>query len=133
MGNNNTEECICHHCNLKDNCKFTKYNIIKRFVYNGDKKLTANEYKILEYLIINKGLIMTYNKIIEYVWNDPESITNSNLHTIIWRLRKKIPDIIYGIHGLGYYIEKVLPDIFKEIEEKTLVTTNDSFHKGGVI
>ena len=78
-------------------------------------KLTAKEYAILEYLIHNKGIVLSREKITEHIWNyDYEG--NSNIVDVYIRtLRNKIDagtdrKLIKTARGMGYYIEDGEPD-----------------------
>lgn len=73
-------------------------------------KLTAKEYAILEYLIHNKGIVLSREKITEHIWNyDYEG--NSNIVDVYIRtLRNKIDagyetKLIQTSRGIGYYIK----------------------------
>ena len=76
-------------------------------------KLTATEYKILEYLMINLGRILTTTQIYEAVWNEPSYSTDKTVTVHIRRIREKIeldsknPKYLKVVWGLGYKIEKI--------------------------
>ncbi|MBR2956698.1 MAG: response regulator transcription factor [Clostridia bacterium] len=76
-------------------------------------KLTATEYKILEYLMINLGRILTTTQIYEAVWNEPSYSTDRTVTVHIRRIREKIeldpknPKYLKVVWGLGYKIEKI--------------------------
>ena len=109
----NLKECLCHHCAHFESCQKAR---LKHYIYKENNTLTARENQILDYLVVNRGIILTYAQIIDYVWgNDP--INERCLSTYIWRLRKKVPDLIQGKTGLGYYVNKDLPESFIIKEE----------------
>ena len=72
-------------------------------------KLSGREYSILEYLIRNKGKILSRERIEDHIWNyDYEGGTNV-IDVYIRYLRKKIddnytPKLIHTIRGLGYVL-----------------------------
>ena len=71
--------------------------------------LSAKEYAILEYLLRNKGLVLSREKIENHVWNyDYEGGTNV-VDVYIRYLRKKIDidydqKLIHTVRGRGYVI-----------------------------
>ena len=72
-------------------------------------KLSGREYSILEYLIRNKGKILSRERIEDHIWNyDYEGGTNV-IDVYIRYLRKKIddsytPKLIHTVRGLGYVL-----------------------------
>lgn len=79
----------------------------------NDIELTAREYAILEYLLRNKGRLLTRSQIADHVWNyDFEG--NSNIVDVYIRyLRKKIDDgfnskLIHTVRGSGYILKEEL-------------------------
>ena len=87
-------------------------NISKSLIEKNDKsiELTKNELKILHYLVLNKGKIVSRNEIIDYLW-DSESFVDDNTLTVnIKRLRTKLEevglkDLIETKRGLGYILK----------------------------
>ena len=71
--------------------------------------LSAKEYAILEYLLRNKGVVLTREKIENHVWNyDYEGGTNV-VDVYIRYLRKKIDvdfdqKLIHTVRGRGYIL-----------------------------
>lgn len=73
--------------------------------------LTAKEYDILEYLMYNKGIILSREKIENHVWNFDYSGGTNVVDVYIRYLRKKIDapydkKLIQTIRGFGYMIEE---------------------------
>lgn len=72
--------------------------------------LTGKEYSLLEYLLRNKGRVVSPSKIIEHVW-DMESVGDRNLLNVyINHLREKIDQysekkLIHTVRGYGYKID----------------------------
>lgn len=73
--------------------------------------LSAKEYALLEYLMVNKGRILSREKIEDHIWNfDYEGGTNV-VDVYISYLRKKIDDghkkkLIHTVRGRGYVIRE---------------------------
>ena len=72
--------------------------------HNVVHQLTHLQFKVLDYLIINKGIILTYDKIIENVWG-PNGATEKNVADVISQLRKIHPGLrecIQTQRGVGF-------------------------------
>jgi two-component system response regulator CiaR len=74
-------------------------------------KLTTKQYRLLEYLIKNKGAILTKEQIYEYVWGFDAGTTIAIVEVFIHHLRKKLQP--YGYHteiktirGVGYMLKE---------------------------
>lgn len=82
-------------------------------VKRGDDEiiLSSKEFALLEYLIINKGIVLSREKIENHIWNyDYEGGTNV-VDVYIRYLRKKIDDgrenkLIHTIRGSGYVLRE---------------------------
>lgn len=76
-------------------------------------RLTATEYKIIEYLMQNMGRTLSSNQIYESVWNEKAFSTEKTVTVHIRRIREKIefdtknPKYIKVVWGIGYKIEKI--------------------------
>lgn len=57
--------------------------------------LSRNEFKILYYLLINKGKIVARDDIINYLWDNNEYVDDNTLTVNINRLRNKLEEIGY--------------------------------------
>ena len=85
----------------------------KMTVFRGDTEiiLTGKEFAILEYMLRNKGIVLTREKIEQHIWNyDYEGGTNV-VNVYIRYLRKKIddgfePKLIHTIRGAGYVLKE---------------------------
>ncbi len=77
---------------------------------NIDIQLTSKEFDILEYLLINNGIVLNRDKISQHLWGY-EYEGNSNVIDVFIRyLRKKIDDqheikLIHTIRGVGYVLK----------------------------
>ena len=84
-----------------------------RKLYKNGKEVTMKqmEYKMLLYLLINRGRVVTKDEFLRNVWED-EYIGEGTIPVHIRHLREKIekdpnaPDIIKTVWGVGYIIEK---------------------------
>ncbi|MBP9758905.1 response regulator transcription factor [Candidatus Dojkabacteria bacterium] len=75
---------------------------------NKEVILNAKEYGILEYLMRNKGKMVSQEELIEHVWNESLDLFSQTVRTNIKTLRKKIDpkkEIIKTFKGKGYIIE----------------------------
>ena len=88
-----------------------KLNILSSTIeYNGNsEELTKNEMKILYYLLINKGKIVSREAIMEYLWDSSMFVNDNTLTVNITRIRNKIEqiglkDFIKTKRGQGYII-----------------------------
>ena len=88
-------------------------NTADRKVSRGGKEisLSAKEYELLRYLAINKGIVLSREKIENHIWNfDYEGGTNV-VDVYIRYLRKKIDEdfetkLIHTVRGAGYVIKE---------------------------
>jgi DNA-binding response OmpR family regulator len=68
--------------------------------------LTAKEYELLEFLVANKGALVSTEMIQEQLWNNDEFIGSNVIQVIVYRLRNKLSkSFIKSKRNLGYYIE----------------------------
>ncbi|WP_100064967.1 response regulator transcription factor [Miniphocaeibacter massiliensis] len=91
--------------------KLLKIDYNKKQVLYKDKliKLTAKEYKLLEYLSNNIGQVISKELILQEIWDiDGNFVVDNTVSVTINRLRKKIepdynnPIFIKNIFGMGY-------------------------------
>ncbi|HAO64432.1 TPA: DNA-binding response regulator [Candidatus Taylorbacteria bacterium] len=80
-------------------------------VRRGDKRvyLTRKEFALLEYLMRNKGSVVSRGMIMEHVWDDATDPFSNTIESHILNLRKKIDHkrkrLIHNIPGRGYKID----------------------------
>ena len=86
----------------------------KQVTVDGEKvKLTAREFKILEYLMQNMGKVLSSSQIYEAVWNEASYGVEKTVTVHIRNIREKIeinpkdPQYIKVVYGLGYKCEKI--------------------------
>lgn len=72
---------------------------------NDIVSLTPKEKQILNYLLKNQGVVISYDNILFKVWDEYENASAKTLKTMITNLRKKLPkDLITNVFGIGYKI-----------------------------
>lgn len=84
----------------------------KTVIRNGDKiLLTATEYRLLMYLVANKGRVLSRLDILEQVWEISFNLGTNVVDVYINYLRKKIdasyePKLIHTVIGMGYVLKE---------------------------
>ena len=73
-------------------------------------KLSKREFTILEYMIRNRGKILSKDKIEQHIWNYDYEGGSNVIEVYIRYLRKKIdadfsPKLIHNIDGVGYILK----------------------------
>lgn len=80
-------------------------------VFRKDREIecSATEYRLLYYLLENRGQVLLKEQILAYVWDHSGSFVDENtLQVTIGRLRRKLeddppnPSYIRTVHGMGY-------------------------------
>ena len=84
-----------------------------RTVKRADKvlELSSKEYSVLEYLMRNKGIIVSKEQIEENIWNYDYEGTSDVIKVYIHHLRKKIDDgyetkLLHTVKNVGYVIKE---------------------------
>jgi len=71
-------------------------------------ELTPTEYRLLRYLLVNAGRVLTRNQILDHVWDYDFGGDASVLETYISYLRRKVdasqPALIQTVRGVGYVL-----------------------------
>jgi DNA-binding response OmpR family regulator len=85
----------------------------KQLTVDGEAvKLTAKEFKILELLMTNAGVVFSAENIYERVWNEVAYSVENTVMVHIRRIREKIeinpkePKYLKVVWGIGYKVEK---------------------------
>ncbi len=88
-------------------------NLLTHQVRRGSREifLTAQEFKLLHYLIMNKGRVLTRDMILNRIWMSSPEIETRVVDVYIGYLRKKIDSefekkLIRSIRGFGYMIRE---------------------------
>lgn len=83
-------------------------NPSEHLVKKGEKKiaLTIKEYAILEYLVRNKGSVVSKEKLLEHCWdfasNNFSNIVEAQIKALRKKLSKKNDEYIETVRGVGY-------------------------------
>jgi DNA-binding response OmpR family regulator len=73
--------------------------------HNQEIHLTPKEKKILQLLFSNLNSTITYDILIDNVWEDNETYSIDTVKTMIKNLRKKLPkDTIQNVYAIGYKV-----------------------------
>ncbi len=90
-----------------------KLDLSTREVERAGKKidLTAREYALLEYLVLNKNRLLTRTDITEHIYNYEFDFDSNVVDVTVTRLRKKIDKdfekkLIHTVRGAGYMIKE---------------------------
>jgi two-component system OmpR family response regulator len=71
-------------------------------------ELTNTEYRLLRYLLINAGRVLTRSQILDHVWHYDFGGDASVLETYVSYLRRKVdrydPALIQTVRGVGYVL-----------------------------
>ena len=71
-------------------------------------ELTRTEFRLLRYLLINAGRVLSRSQILDHVWNYDFGGDASVLETYISYLRRKLdhidPQLIHTVRGVGYVL-----------------------------
>ncbi|MCK5111723.1 MAG: response regulator transcription factor [Arcobacteraceae bacterium] len=85
----------------------------KKIVTRADKNinLTSKEYMLLEYLLINKGKVVTEQMINNSLWDMDDNTASNIINVYIYRLRNKVDKdyeikLIHTVRGMGYKISE---------------------------
>ncbi len=86
-------------------------DIASHTVFRGDEplSLTAKEYSILEYLLQNKGRVLSRDKLSNHIWNYDYDGASNVIDVYVHHLRKKVDGsredkLIETVKGVGYII-----------------------------
>jgi len=99
----------------KLNCGNLEVDTISYTVKRGEKEiqLSKTEFSLLEYLLRNKNIVLSKEKIIQHVWNYDADVLPNTVEVYIGYLRNKIekpfkkaPKLLKTVRGFGYKIEE---------------------------
>ena len=73
-------------------------------------ELTPTEYRLLRYLLLNAGRVLTRAQILDHVWDYDFGGDASVLETYVSYLRRKVdrfePTLIQTVRGVGYVLRE---------------------------
>jgi DNA-binding response OmpR family regulator len=77
-------------------------------------RLTATEYRLLEFMMRRSGQVLPRGAIVEAVWGFNEDIEENTLEAFVSSLRNKIDrdfsrKLIHTIRGVGYCVREQAP------------------------
>jgi two-component system, OmpR family, response regulator len=68
-------------------------------------KLTSHEFRLLSYLMMHKGKVISRTELTEHLYDQDFDRDSNTIEVFVGRLRKKLPEeTIQTIRGLGYQI-----------------------------
>ena len=66
-------------------------------------RLTSHEYRLLAYLLLHQGKIVSRSELIEHLYDQDFDRDSNTIEVFVGRLRKKLAvDVIETVRGLGY-------------------------------
>ncbi|MEL6745672.1 MAG: response regulator transcription factor, partial [Pseudomonadota bacterium] len=72
---------------------------------NQPVKLTSHEYRLLAYLIMHKGEVVSRTTLIEHLYDQDFDRDSNTIEVFVGRLRKKLhSDVIETVRGMGYRV-----------------------------
>ena len=97
----NTERLRAHMIEAAEQCGRTALPQVAEPV-----KLTAQEYKLLSYLLYHKGKVVSRTELIEHIYDQDFDRDSNTIEVFVTRIRKKLgQDVITTIRGLGYSLD----------------------------
>ncbi len=68
-------------------------------------KLTSHEYRLLAYLMMHQGRVVSRTELVEHLYDQDFDRDSNTIEVFVGRLRKKLGvDLIQTIRGLGYTV-----------------------------
>jgi two-component system OmpR family response regulator len=79
-----------------------------RVTVNGKAvKLTSLEFRLLSYLLLHKGRVVSRTELVEHLYDQDFDRDSNTIEVFVGRLRKKLGiDVLRTIRGLGYCISE---------------------------
>jgi two-component system OmpR family response regulator len=70
-------------------------------------KLTSLEYKVLEYLMMHMGKVISRTELVEHLYDQDFDRDSNTIEVFVGRLRKKLGvDVLHTIRGMGYCVQE---------------------------
>jgi two-component system, OmpR family, response regulator len=74
-------------------------------VNDAPVKLTSHEYRLLAYLMLHAGRVVSRSELVEHLYDQDFDRDSNTIEVFVGRLRKKLGiDIIQTMRGLGYIV-----------------------------
>jgi two-component system copper resistance phosphate regulon response regulator CusR len=90
-----------------------RMDLVRRKVERGGEEiaLTNKEFELLEYLLRNKGRVLSRIILTEHIWDINFDTETNIVDVVINRLRRKIEDgfptkLIHTVRGVGYVLKE---------------------------
>lgn len=75
----------------------------RAFVDGGPIKLTSHEFRLISYLAMHKGRVISRTELVEHIYDQDFDRDSNTIEVFVGRLRRKIgTDRIETVRGLGY-------------------------------
>ena len=69
-------------------------------------KLTSLEYRLLEYLMMHGGKVVSRTELVEHLYDQDFDRDSNTVEVFVGRLRKKLGvDVLHTIRGMGYCVQ----------------------------
>jgi two-component system OmpR family response regulator len=69
-------------------------------------KLTSLEYRLLEYLMMHAGKVVSRTELVEHLYDQDFDRDSNTVEVFVGRLRKKLGvDVLHTIRGMGYCVQ----------------------------
>jgi two-component system, OmpR family, response regulator len=70
-------------------------------------KLTSLEYRVLEYLMMHMGKVISRTELVEHLYDQDFDRDSNTIEVFVGRLRKKLGvDVLHTIRGMGYCVQE---------------------------
>lgn len=90
-----------------------KLDMLKRIAFRAGEsiQLNAKEFRLLHYLMRNKGFVVSKTMILQEVWEFEFDPQTNVVDVLVHRLRAKVdkgftPQLIHTVRGLGYVLKE---------------------------
>jgi two-component system, OmpR family, response regulator MprA len=90
-----------------------RLNPDSREVHRGDRRieLTAREFELLEYLLRNRGLVVSRQRLLDEVWDYHPFAETNTVDVFVSTLRRKLeaggePRLLHTVRGAGYVLRE---------------------------
>jgi two-component system, OmpR family, response regulator len=82
--------------------------VLKRARPDAPGALTPTEYRLLRFLMVNAGRVVSKGEILDHVWGDSPGRDGSVVEPCLSYLRRKVdhgePRLIHTVRGFGYVL-----------------------------
>ena len=85
---------------------------LERDGQRGDLELTANQFKVLYYLLRHEGQLVSRDALLKEIWGEKVHVSDRTIDTHIYSIRQQLgagQKFLQSVHGKGYRLT-VNPD-----------------------